>query len=107
MRLLLDECVPRRVKKELVGHEVKTAKEAGLAGLKNSALLRAAESNYEVLITVDQSIPYQQNLSSFQIAVVVLIAKRNKYELLKPLIPKTLEALKSVQPGSSVQITSA
>jgi hypothetical protein len=107
MRLLLDECVPRRLKKEFGGHEVKTAREAGLGGLKNGDLLRAAEGAFDALITVDKSIPYQQNLKSFQLAVLVLIAKRNKYELLKPLIPKALESLESVQPGTVIRIESA
>ena len=77
MRVLLDECVPRPLKKEFSGHDVKTASEAGLAGLKNGQLLKAAEGNFDALITVDKSIPYQQNVKSFQLAVLVLIAKRN------------------------------
>ena len=107
MRLLLDECVPRPLKKEFSGHEVKTAREAGLAGLKNGDLLRAAEGVFDALITVDQNIPYQQNLKSFQLAVLVLIAKRNKYEVLKQLIPKALESLESLEPGSVIRIESA
>ena len=55
MRLLLDECMPRRLKREFVGHEVKTAREAGFAGLKNGALLRAADASFDVLITVDRN----------------------------------------------------
>ena len=70
-------------------------------------LLRAAEGVFDALITVDQGIPYQQNLKSFQLAVVVLIAKRNKYELLKPLISKALESLESLKPGSVIRIESA
>ena len=106
MRLLLDECVPRPLKNEFAGHDVKTAREAGLAGLKNGQLLRAAEGLFDVLITVDKSIPYQQNVKSFQLAVLVLIGKRNKYELLKPLIPKALKSLETIQPGSVVRIES-
>ena len=106
MRLLLDECVPRPLKKEFVGHDVKTAKEAGLAGLKNGQLLQAAEGEFDALITVDKSIPYQQNVRALQLAVLVLIAKRNKYELLKPLIPRALESLESIQPGSVIRIES-
>jgi hypothetical protein len=100
MRLLLDECVPRRLKREFVGHEVKTAREAGLAGFKNGDLLRAAQNEFDALITVDKSIPYQQNVKSFQIAVVVLLARRNKYEQLKSLVPKALEVLTSLRPGN-------
>src|SRR5215470_19710743 len=98
MRLLLDECVPRKLKKEFIGHEVKTATEAGLAGLKNGDLLRAAEGQFGALVTVDKSIPHQQNLGSFQLVVLILVAKRTTYEFLKPLIPKALEALESSEP---------
>jgi hypothetical protein len=104
MRLLLDECVPRKLKAEFPGHDVKTAKEAGLAGLKNGQLLRAAERDFDVLITVDKGLTYQQNVKSFQLAVIVLIAKRNTYESLKPLIPKAMGALNSLRPSSFIQI---
>jgi hypothetical protein len=106
MKLLLDECVPRQLKKEFAGHEVKTAVEAGLAGLKNGDLLRAADGEFAALITVDKSIPHQQNLGSLSLVVVVLVAKRNKYESLKPLVPQALEALKSAQPGTAIRIES-
>src|SRR5215467_10008957 len=106
MRLLLDECVPRRLKREFAGHEVKTAREAGLAGLKNGELLRASQAEFDALITVDKSIPYQQNIKSFRIAVLVLLAKRNNYEQLKPLIPKALEVLTSLQPGNIATVES-
>jgi len=104
MRLLLDECVPRRLKKEFVGHEVKTAREAGFAGLKNGELLRAATAEFNVLITVDKNIPYQQKLRSLPIALMILIAKSNRYEDLKPLIPRALESLKSIRPGDVVRV---
>jgi len=82
MKLLLDECVPRQLKREFAGHDVKTAVEAGFAGLKNGDLLRAADGEFAALITVDKSIPHQQNLASLSLVVVVLVAKRNKYEAL-------------------------
>lgn len=93
MKLLLDECVPRRLRGEFVGHEAKTAREAGLAGLKNGRLLRAAQNDFDVLVTVDQSTRHQQNLRAFQIGVLILAAKTNKYEDLRPLVPRALEAL--------------
>ena len=106
MKLLLDECVTRYLKRDLVGHDVSTVDEAGLKGLKNGALLRAANGNFDVLVTVDKSISHQQNLRLFQIAVVLLIAKTNKYEHLKPLVPQTLEALKSLKSGGFLRIES-
>jgi predicted nuclease of predicted toxin-antitoxin system len=104
MRLLLDECMPRRLKREFAGHEVKTAREAGFAGLKNGALLRAANASFDVLVTVDRNIPYQQNLKALNIAIMILIAKSNRYGDLKPLVPQALEALKSMQPGNVVRV---
>lgn len=104
MRLLLDECMPRRLKKEFVGHVVEHAREAGFAGLKNGALLRAAERAFDVLVTVDKNIPFQQNLKSLRIAILILIAKSNRYEDLKPLVPRALESLKSIQHGDVVRI---
>ena len=60
MRLLLDECVPKRLKRELPGHTVKTVQEMGWAGTRNGALLRRANVQFEALLTVDQGIEYQR-----------------------------------------------
>jgi len=104
MKLLLDECVTRYLKPDFTGHDVKTVREAGFTGLKNGQLLKAAETAFDVLVTVDQSIRHQQNLRTFDIGVVILAAKTNKYEDLKPLVPRALEALKSLQPGAFVLV---
>lgn len=61
MRVLLDECVPRALRQDLPGHDVKTVGEAGWAGVKNGALLRLAETAFDVLLTVDRNLEYQQN----------------------------------------------
>jgi hypothetical protein len=89
MKLLLDECVTRYLKRDLIGHDVSTVDEAGFKGLKNGALLRAADGAFDVLVTVDKSIRHQQNLQSFQIAVLLLNARSNKYEDLRPLAPRS------------------
>ena len=73
MKLLLDECVVHDLKKDLVGHEVSTVVEAGFRGLENGELLRAAAAEYDVLITVDRNLPFQQNIASLPIAVVLLL----------------------------------
>ena len=69
MRLLLDECVPKRLKQELRGHDAKTVQDMGWAGIKNGALLRLADGQFDALLTVDQGIEYQQNLSDLSICV--------------------------------------
>ena len=107
MKLLLDECVTRLLKKEFAGHEVQTVDEAGLKGLKNGELLRRASKVFDVLVTVDQNISHQHNLRAFDSAVVVLAARKNTYEALKPLTPQTLETLERIAPGEIVKITAS
>lgn len=70
MKLLLDECVTRHLKRDLAGHEVHTVEEAGFKGLENGDLLRTASGVYEVLITVDRNLPYQQNIAGLNIAIL-------------------------------------
>ena len=99
MRVLLDECVTRYLKRDFTGHEVLTVEEAGFKGLKNGRLLQAASGQYEVLVTVDQNLKYQQNLKTFALAVIVLKAKRSTYPMLKSLMPQVLETLEEIKPG--------
>ena len=105
MKILLDECVDQRLRFLFSGHDCETAGYAKLAGLKNGALLAAAEAaDFEVLITTDQQIPYQQDLSSWKIAIMVLCAPTNRLTDLKPLIPATIEALISIKPSQVIRI---
>lgn len=104
MKLLLDECVTRHLKRDLAGHEVHTVNDAGFKGLENGDLLKAASGTYEVLITVDRNIPYQQNVAGLNIAVLILAAKRNSYARLKPLIPRALSALETMKVGDVIRI---
>ncbi len=99
MRVLLDECVTRYLKREFVGHEVLTVEEAGFKGLRNGRLLQAASGQFDALVTVDQNLQYQQNLSNFALAVIVLKARRSTYPMLKPLMPRVLECLEAIRPG--------
>jgi hypothetical protein len=99
MKVLLDECVTRYLKRDFTGHEVLTVEEAGFKGLKNGRLLQAASGRYEVLVTVDQNLQYQQNLKTFAIAIIVLKARRSTYPTLKPLMPQVLETLEKIKPG--------
>ena len=99
MRLLLDECVPKRLRRELPGHEVHTVPEMGWAGRENGELLGSAESDFDVLVTVDQKLKYQQSVAGRNIAVVVLVARRNKIEFLRPLVPDLERTLAEIKPG--------
>ena len=106
MRILLDECVPRGLRRELSGHDVLTVPEMGWSGKKNGELLQLmAGQGFEVFLTVDQSIRPQQNLQSARVAVVVLVSRSNRRVDLVPLIPSALAALGSIKPGDVVEIT--
>jgi hypothetical protein len=106
MRILLDECVPRRLRREFSGHDVHTVHEMGWSGKKNGELLQLmAGTSFEVLVTVDQSIRHQQNLQAAGVAVVVLVATSNRLADLVPLVPSALVALGSITPGDVVEIT--
>jgi hypothetical protein len=98
VKLLLDECVTRFLKRDFVEHEVSTVEDAGLKGLENGDLLKAA-GIFDVLVTVDRNIPHQQNLSGLQIGILILSAKRNSYARLKPLVPAALKALQTIKPA--------
>ena len=93
MRVLLDECLPRRFKRELVGHDVKTAPEMGWASKRNGELLALAASRFDAFLTADRNLSYQQDVSSFDIAVMVLFARGNRLDDLRPLVPRLLEIL--------------
>ena len=105
MKLLLDECAPKRLKNDFPGYETLTVAEVGLNGLKNGHLLRAAvEQGFDVLITVDQRLRFQQNLSQFSLAVVILVAKPCRYPQLKLLTSKALKVLQAITPGESIVV---
>jgi predicted nuclease of predicted toxin-antitoxin system len=105
MRLLLDECIDERLRRLLSDHDCQTARHAKLAGLKNGELLTAAEAaGFDVLVTIDQSIPYQQNLRSRTIAVLILCAPTNRLRDLEPIVPADVAALSSIKPGEVVRV---
>ena len=106
MRILLDECVPRRLRQELPGHDVCTVPEMGWSGKKNGELLQLmAGQNFEVLLTVDQSLRHQQNVQAAGVAVIVLVAASNRLADLVPLMPAALASLSSIKPGDVIEIT--
>jgi hypothetical protein len=104
MRVLLDECFPRALRAELPGHEVTTVAEAGWAGVKNGALLQRAATRFEVLLTIDRNLEYQQNFSGLTIAVIVVDAPSNDIEVLRPLMLKVREALPKAKPGGVTHV---
>jgi hypothetical protein len=97
----LDECVDRRLTRDVVGHEVKTARQMGWTTIKNGELLTLAAAQFDVFVTVDRNLSFQQNLGSVPIAVVVLGAKSNRLSDLRPLVPALLAAIESARPGAA------
>jgi len=106
VRVLLDESVPRKLARDLVGHDVRTVVELGWAGTQNGELLRrAAAEGFRVLVTTDQNLEYQQNLSRVELAVFVLLAKSNRLAHLRPLISQLLWEIERMRVGSVVRVT--
>lgn len=104
MRVLIDECLPRALKRLLVEHDCRTVQEMGWSGKRNGLLLSLAESEFDVLLTMDQGIEYQQNLSNLNIAILALRAKSNQIEDLAPIVPAALTTLKGIRPGQLIKI---
>jgi hypothetical protein len=99
MRVLLDECVPRALRRELPDHEVKTVAEAGWAGVKNGELLQLAAGHFDLFLTIDRNLEYQQNFTGLALAVIVLHAPSNDVAILRPLMRAVLAALAEAKPG--------
>ena len=105
MKVILDECLPRRLKQQLVDHDVSTVPEMGWAGVKNGALLRLVEAAFDAFVTIDGNMRYQQNLGVLGVGIVVLEASDNTIETLRPLCPQILRVLESIQPGEIVKVS--
>jgi len=104
MRVLLDECLPSRLKRLLPGHEVSTVADAGWAGKTNGELLSLAVDRFDAFVTIDKNLPAQQNLQRLRIGMIVLRAVSNRFRDLEPLAPELVEALVSIKPGQLVRL---
>jgi hypothetical protein len=106
--VLLDEQLPRHLARDLTGHRVRTVQQEGWAGLTNGELLqRAADGGFEVFVTADQNLEFQQNLSRARLGVVVLVAQSTALEDLRPLVPAALAAIARVRPGDVIRVAAA
>ena len=107
MLILFDHGTPRGIARSLLGHTVKEARAQGWHRLSNGDLLEAAEkAGFDLLLSTDKNIRYQQNLNSLVIGFVVLRARSNRLEDLQPLVPDILAALRVIKPGDVVHIGS-
>ena len=99
MKVFLDECIDWRLARDIVGHDVKTARQMSWTAVRNGALLTLASQHFDVFVTVDRNLSFQQNLDSVSIAVIVLQAKTNRLADLRPLVPNLLVAINSALPA--------
>lgn len=98
MRILLDESLPRTLLTRLVGHDAATVVGCGWSGVKNGKLLALAATRFDVFLTADQNLEFQQNLSTLPIAVLVLVVRNNRIESIDPLVSELLLALENHAP---------
>jgi hypothetical protein len=104
MKVLLDECVPRKLRREIANHEVRTVTESSWSGLKNGELLALAEVEFDVFLTVDQNLIFQQNLQRFNIGIILMVARNNRFKTLLPLMPEVNAMIEEVKPGELARI---
>ena len=96
MRILLDESPPSGIAALLTGHQSTTVQQAGWSGVKNGKLLALAATQFDVFLTVDQNIEFQQNLTALPIAVAVLVVRRTRIQSIEPLVPEVLALLQQL-----------
>ena len=104
MRVLLDENLPRDLVTELTGHDVTTVQAAGWSGIDNGELLRRAHGRFDVLLTMDRGMRYQQSLKRVRLSILIIRARSNRMIHLKPLVAGVLNALEDLQPGELREI---
>ena len=105
MNILLDENLDWRLRRDLPGHTVESVPLIGWAGMKNGALLAAAQKRFDVLLTMDSNMVHQQRLEDFEIAVIALRARSNRLADTRPLMPKVLSILSTLKPGTLTTVS--
>lgn len=103
-RLLLDENIPRLFGRWLTGHTFETVQRVGWSGVKNGELLRLAQSDFDVFVTLDRSIPFQQSVAGLDIAVLVVRVRSSRLDHLEPLVVETLEVIAQCRPGTVTSV---
>ena len=104
MHILLDECLPRPLKRAISGHDVSTVQERGWSSKKNGELLRLMDGIIDVFLTADQNLQYQQYLQSISFSIIVLIEQDNRVPTLLPLMPQVQKLLDTITPGQLIEV---
>jgi predicted nuclease of predicted toxin-antitoxin system len=106
MKILMDECLPAKLKSAVtaLGHDCQTVRQAGFGSKKNGELLAIAEGHWDVLLTSDRNIKYQQNMTGRNVAILILCARSNRMKDLLPLMPLCSQALLAIKPGQVIDV---
>lgn len=104
MRVLIDECLDWRLGRELAGHDAVSVQRMGWSGLQNGRLLEVAQDQFDIFLTSDRNLSYQQNPSRYRIALIVLEAEGTRLDQTLHLMPKVIEALERLRPGTLIVI---
>jgi predicted nuclease of predicted toxin-antitoxin system len=106
MKILIDECLPAELKAHVIalGHECQTVRQAGFGAKKNGELLTLAEGRWDILLTSDRNIKYQQNMAGRSVSILILCVKTNRMKDVLPLMPPCAQAFLSIQPGQMVEV---
>lgn len=104
MKIIVDECLPQKFCKALVGHSAILVQKAGYSGFKDGKLLDTIEGEYEVFITIDGNLTYQQNLAGRQLNIIILVAPSNTFGDVSSLVPEILSVLARIKPGEIIKL---
>ncbi len=99
MKILLDECLPRRLLRDLSDHQATTVPQQGWSGLKDKELLQKATREFDVFITLDSNLAFQQNLSALPLCIIVIRAINSRYETIQPLVSDIQLAIENAKPS--------
>jgi predicted nuclease of predicted toxin-antitoxin system len=105
VRVLLDENLPRGLKRYLSVYEVATVTETGWSGLADTELLRRAGDSFDVIVTADQNLEFQQNLAALKVGIVVVVVPNTRLQTIRTVVPAILTALESSGPGTVIRVT--
>ena len=103
-KVLLDECLPAQLKRELAEHQVRTVRNQGWEGIKNGRLLALMQRQFDVFLTVDGSLEHQQNTQNISVGIIVLEVFHNTMKYIGPLVPQIRAALDRIRPGQIIRI---
>lgn len=107
MRILLDECVDWRLTRDIQGHDVRTARQMGWTAIRNGELLALAAQEFDIFVTVDRNLSFQQNIEGVAIAVIVLRAATNRLADLRPLVGRLLQAVENARAGTVTEVAAS